>query len=82
VLHLMRAAADQLGVPLDATAASLKTQLSRWENGGKPSAFYTDLLCTVYGLPSPAGPVATVRRYRCGNSAVYRRVLGTKAVDA
>jgi tetratricopeptide (TPR) repeat protein len=48
VWELMRLA-DSKGITV-ATAASLKTQLSRWENGHIAPDYYKPLLCELYGL--------------------------------
>lgn len=79
VLVLLEAAAARRRVSLPARA-SLKAMLSRWENGARTSAFYTDLLCQVFDLPAPppATPVAEVAVYRsarCRNSRIYGRVF-------
>lgn len=63
----LRGVARRRGGP-DASAASLKTQLSRWENGhALPDPEYRELLAELYGrsaedlglLPRPAGAAGT-----------------------
>src|SRR5688572_3551623 len=48
VISMLRARAERDGLAI-AGPASLKTMLSRWENGnGQPDATYQRLLCHVY----------------------------------
>jgi transcriptional regulator with XRE-family HTH domain len=49
VLYELEQAAKARGMPI-AVRSSLKTQLSRWENGHRaPDPLYQQLLCTIYG---------------------------------
>lgn len=79
VLVLLEAAAPRQKVSLPARPA-LKVMLSRWENGARTSALYTDLLWQVFDLPAPppATPVTDIAVYRsarCHNSRIYGRVF-------
>jgi transcriptional regulator with XRE-family HTH domain len=48
-IHALQEAARAQGVPI-AAGRSLKTMLSRWENGhDRPDALYQRLLCRIYG---------------------------------
>lgn len=77
VLRRLEDLARDGGVPLP-TRSSLKTMLSRWENGHRVSDLYTVLLCRVFELPLPFGGPARVRRERCHNSRLYAARCGSR----
>ena len=78
VSELMRLARwKKIGV---ASAASLKTQLSRWENGHVTPAYYQALLCELFGVtPAELGfgiqelPSGCVRESSPGSALIAKR---------
>ena len=72
VIRRMTELATQQGVSI-AAPASLKTMLSKWENGTKMSPLYEGLLCSIYGVRRAEHVSHRPARY-C-NSAIYDRLL-------
>ena len=60
-----------------AAPASLKTMLSKWENGATMSPAYEQLLCRIYGIRRPEHVQQRPARYR--NNAIYDRLLHAPA---
>ncbi|GAA4456137.1 hypothetical protein [Phytohabitans houttuyneae] len=71
VIRRLTELATRQGVSI-AAPASLKTMLSKWENGTKMSPFYEELLYSVYGIRRIEH---TNRPARYRNSAIYDRLL-------
>jgi hypothetical protein len=72
VIRRLTELATRQGVSI-AAPASLKTMLSKWENGTKMSPLYEELLCLVYGIRRTEHTNYRPARY-C-NSAIYDRLL-------
>ncbi|MDQ7904830.1 helix-turn-helix transcriptional regulator [Phytohabitans sp. ZYX-F-186] len=75
VIRRMTELATRQGVSI-AAPTSLKTMLSKWENGAKMSPLYEELLCLVYGVRRAEHVNHRPARYR--NSAIYDRLLPTR----
>ncbi|GIH14712.1 helix-turn-helix domain-containing protein [Rugosimonospora africana] len=77
VIRAVQQQAARDGTPI-ASAASLKTMLSRWENGQPAEAMYQRLLCKVYGLsPDELGFISRQDAQRTGT----RRVVPAISTD-
>jgi tetratricopeptide (TPR) repeat protein len=76
---LAQAKTDRIRV--SATPSSLKTMLSRWENGeGRPDAVYTRLFCSVYGLDEDELGL-TRTKSRAGSGPTVAPTLDAETVD-
>ncbi|MEU7902999.1 helix-turn-helix transcriptional regulator [Actinoplanes sp. NPDC049118] len=72
VIRRLTELAAREGVSI-AAPASLKTMLSKWENGATMSPSYEELLCRIYGIRCTRHTRLRPARYR--NNAIYDRLL-------
>jgi hypothetical protein len=77
VIRRMSELAAREGIQI-AAPHSLKTMLSKWENGKQAvPAAYEHLLCLIYGIRRPQDVARRPARYR--NNAIYDRQLQASA---